>query len=416
MNIDYRYMLPKKAESLKTDIVDVPLVELQSLQVETYNEATILPVKYFDDDYYYGRGGVIDKDGKYIENSSLNKRMYGAYKADSCYSDKSVVYCGYFIKHWGHFLVDVVNRLWYRPDNTDAYVFIVNENQDISIGGNYKRFFELLGISDKIIFINKPTKFKKVEVAQAAYSRNEYFTKEYKKIFDDVVEAALQLNVNLTSCEKIFLSRSNLKKAKNSEINIKEIDKFFKANDFTILHPQDMSLDEMIFYINKSSICAAISGTLPHNMLFAKDKSTLIVVEKNIVNNEFQVDINKIRDLNVTYIDGCVGVLPVDVGTGPFILGFTKLFQKYAIDNNFKTISSKLDNVVCFRFFLKQYVKSYFNYTAAYPPQWITKNCADIVEEAYNYGRANYQFVSLDYIFRGIVGGFIDKIKSKIKI
>ena len=53
-----------------------------------------------------------------------------------------MVFCGYFINHWGHFLVEAVSRLWYfiQEDNTqiDKYVFVVGENEHRILKGNYK--------------------------------------------------------------------------------------------------------------------------------------------------------------------------------------------------------------------------------------------------------------------------------------
>ena len=73
-----------------------------------------------------------------------------------------MVYCGYLVNHWGHFLVEAVNRLWYALKNdqtVDKYVFFLDEGQEREIKGNYKEFFQLLKIWDKVELINTPTKY-----------------------------------------------------------------------------------------------------------------------------------------------------------------------------------------------------------------------------------------------------------------
>ena len=47
--------------------------------------------------------------------------------------EKVVVYCGFFMEHWGHFLLEVTLRLWYaleEKEYIDEYVFLGLEGED----------------------------------------------------------------------------------------------------------------------------------------------------------------------------------------------------------------------------------------------------------------------------------------------
>lgn len=396
MTVNYTYMLPAKAQDLKNKM-EAPFPKKDSLLVEEYENAAILPIKKFAGDAYaLGRGGVISAEGHYVESSALNQRIYGSYDAECAYLNKNVVFCGWYVNHWGHFLVDTVIRLWYRPENVDGFAFIVNEGEQLSIEGNFKRFFELLGIPlDKVILINRATRFNKVIVPQSSYSRSDYYSEEYIGIFDTVREAALEYTGSGEAWERIFFSRAGLLKAKLHDFNSAEIDSFFKINGFQIISPEKMALDDMIFHLNNCKLFAAISGTLPHNLLFSQNGKEAIIAERNVINNEIQVDVNRIKELNVTYVDVGVGVFPVDVSAGPFLLGFTKEMKEFASEHCMRSVRSKLNSPFKFRRLLKLYLNDYFYLEKEYPPEWIAHDNSELIKEAYDYSQKRYCFLSL---------------------
>lgn len=70
-------------------------------------------------------------------------------------------------------------------------------------------------------------------------------------------------------------------------------------------------------------------------MLFGRDNQQLIIIERNILNNEIQANVNIMKQLYVTYIDANIAIYPVNLGYGPFILSYCGLLEKYTIDNNY---------------------------------------------------------------------------------
>lgn len=112
--LDCSYLRPRKGEKLKK-MYQASFVEKQELQVWQGNNATILPLrKTAEDGILFGRGGVVDQNGEYVELSGIPDRVGKPYPFENPeYRDESVVYCGYLINHWGHFLMEAVTRLWY---------------------------------------------------------------------------------------------------------------------------------------------------------------------------------------------------------------------------------------------------------------------------------------------------------------
>ena len=169
-SIDYQYLRPKKAEALKA-WYDEPLAIMENPAVWRGKNATILPLRrQAEDNLLFGRGGVVDENGEYVPLSGIEGRVQFAYPAEKKeYRDETVVYCGYLVNHWGHFLIEGVTRLWYFLENdpgVDKYVFFLDENEEREIRANYREFLELLGIWEHLEIINTPTTYREVIVPE----------------------------------------------------------------------------------------------------------------------------------------------------------------------------------------------------------------------------------------------------------
>ena len=77
--IDYRYLRPKKAQWLKRMYAN-PLEEKQTLSVWRGEKATILPLREIPNEgLLFGRGGVMDAEGQYVELSGIPDRIGKGY-------------------------------------------------------------------------------------------------------------------------------------------------------------------------------------------------------------------------------------------------------------------------------------------------------------------------------------------------
>ena len=101
--IEYKYLRPEKARHLKQR-ADAAFPETK-VNYNTYDDATILPLKKcLDGEVLFGYGGVKDSQDKFIEASGIVARFWGSYPTDDVeIRNETVVYCGLFMQHWGHF-------------------------------------------------------------------------------------------------------------------------------------------------------------------------------------------------------------------------------------------------------------------------------------------------------------------------
>ncbi len=388
--INYEYLRSKKAFYLK-EWYTMTFEHRNNLKAPIYSNAVILPLKKFsEDNLLFGRGGVIDENKEYVNHSAIDNRVQFAYEYDECdFENKKVVYCGYLVNHWGHFLVEAVSRLWYflRNDNTvDKYVFFVGYGEIREIKGNYKEFFELLGIYDKIEIINKPTCYKNVIVPELGYKWREYFSDDYKNIFNKIVENA-KIESEWDVSNKIYFSRSKLKGVNKKEFGLDMLDSYFEKNGYRVVYPERISLSHLIFLIRNAETVASLSGSLPHNMLFAEDCSKLEIIERNVLNNEIQIDVNRMKCLNVTYVDANIAIYLINLGYGPFILSYKGNLEKFTEGNKYCPPDKKYYNdkymKKCFIKYMKAYIDAY--HYSWFMEDWMIRY-TDYIREAYFEG------------------------------
>lgn len=106
--VDYRYLRPQKAAALKKQH-EVACEKRETPSVWQGKNATVLPVRKTDQFGWIGCGGVVDEDGNSVGISAVECCVKPCNSFESAeYRDKKVVYCGYLIHHWGHFLVEGV--------------------------------------------------------------------------------------------------------------------------------------------------------------------------------------------------------------------------------------------------------------------------------------------------------------------
>lgn len=335
LSIDYSYLRPQKAEALK-QWYDEPVQARDAPQVWQGIHATILPLRQ-DPALLFGKGGVVDCHGEYVPLSAIPGRVEQAYPfEDPQYRDEKVVYCGYLVDHWGHFLIEGVTRLWYFLENDatiDKYVFFLDEGEEREIRGNYRVFLELLKIWDKLEIINRPTTYRQVLVPELGIHMRTAYTPKLLGVFDAVADNVTP-DPGWDTPEKIYFSRSQFKKGMPFESGYDTLDNFFAKNGYTILYPERVPLDRMIHYIRNADVVASLSGSLPHNMLFARYGQKVEIVERLVISDDNQTDVNRMRQLKVTYIDASIPIYPVDF-VGPLMMGYTEPLQRFAADRGY---------------------------------------------------------------------------------
>lgn len=385
--IDDRYLRPLKAQWLRR-MYNTPFQYRENLQIWRGNNATVLPLRESapGDPVLFGRGGVTDENGVYVPLSGIETRVMGDYPVERKeFRDEKVVYCGYLINHWGHFLVEAATRLWYvleAEQDVDKYVFFLEEGAQREIKGNFRRFFELLKIWDKLEIISVPTTYREVIVPEIAFRCMQWYSPKFLRIFDTIAQN-ITVEPNWEQPEKVFFTRSQFAKGNHFDFGMDCLDNYFSRNGYQVLAPETVTLDQMIYFIRGAKEVATISGSCHHNMLFAQDGQKLTIVERLVINTDYQVSINQMRQLDVTYIDANYHLYTVDT-VGPLMLGYNHLLEQFTRDRNLLPpdpyYASEKFRIRCF----KQYMDSYRdNYRYRWHMECWYPEIADSLYEAY---------------------------------
>ncbi|MCB6346983.1 glycosyltransferase family 61 protein [Clostridium sp. AF18-27] len=361
-------------------------------------------------------GGVLDCQGNYIEDSALKAEslMAKGYVVEkTSVTQTKVIYLGCFIKQWGHFLVDFVPRLWYLIDNKEDCNLVYVSMNGQKIDGVFADFLKLFGIDiARLVHVTEATRFQEVIVPQTSYQRPYFYCKEYGQIFQYIVGKLNAQSISFPKYEKIYWTRTKLKKAKQSEIGEKHLERFFEANGYKVLAPEKLSLLEQVYYFSTCKKMAGISGSIPHNLVFADSDTEMLILNRTYRINVNQFPINEMCGANVIYLDCHAAFLPNSADKGPYWLTFNSNMERYANDNQMIIPASvkKSQGRIGLLDFIK-YTTAYFNTYSGKELQKIDAGMAGSItgrtrtkaeglqeHEIYYYYRSQFGFVpSLSY-------------------
>lgn len=338
----------------------------KKLEVEELADATILPYMPNETrEVSWGKGGVVDVQGAYCAlSASINRgrceenRMTGSYEYNPdtlAYLDETVIYAGLIIYHYGHFIIDCMNRFWYLiKDNTHLKIAYLPEDER-TITGVYLEFFKLAGIEeDRLIAIDRPTRVKGIIIPEASSLPGEYYTREYKETFDYIRE---QCPPDKSKIEKIYFSRTALLTSFIKERGEREIVPEFRKAGYKVIEPEKYTLRQQISLIRSCKELVTISGTLPHNLLFGEDGTRLIILFKTYENNIHQFMVDHIRALDVTQIDCYYSLFPTNIGKGPFIIYKNENLTHFFEDAYHRNISPSKYLPVYVEWYLKKFFR-----------------------------------------------------------
>lgn len=322
-NYNFDYIKSSAKESFNKNI-NTQHYTNKKLNVICYENAIISPRS----NIY--KGGIYIKD-EHIEDSMvhncIDSKQYPEVHFQNNYVDKEVVYIGMFLKVWGHCLTDNLKHLWFLQDKKyeqlkNLEFVYVSYSEDFSFLTNFKLILNKINISDSNLKrITTPTKYKKVFFPEPCFFYNvsqgkREFTEEYKKIIKKISEDIIPDRRN----QKVYFTRTKIKNS--GEIGEKRIEDLFKKNGYQIISPELLSFNEQIAIIKGCNTLACTEGSVAHNCIFMNNSSNLIIIRKADYINGYQMALNEVNQINVTYIDSNKSVLvpKKDKWAGPFFL------------------------------------------------------------------------------------------------
>jgi len=237
------------------------------------------------------------------------------------YLDEDVVFIGALPKHYGHFILEGLARLWfYLEDSNRKYraVYISGEGED--------RFLELieffgLNLSD-VRKIEQPTKFRTVIVPEQSIRLHDYFHRSYKLTMDRI-----KMSIEPIRNDKVYFSKQERKN--DRAIGEMPFETVLAKNGYAIYFPERMSLRETVAVLKGAKTFVASSGTNSHNAVFLEDGAVSVCLNRSAHFHPAQIMIDRMHGLRAIYIDSFLFASRANWSSGPFLLFPTRQFLAF---------------------------------------------------------------------------------------
>lgn len=302
---DTHFFLKPKYDDIWRGIYRKSYYSNKKLRVKEVENGIFLPVKRFEksqsDNKYYG--GVCDENFNFIAGCEkfihdnfygFTKHICGSYTVlenDLEYMDDEVIYGGWFFDHPGHLICECFSlTIWYAAllSNSDVKIAVKVDPIDScypeSQMGKYyfsKQFFSAMGIpEERIIFIEKPTKFKKIIIPDQSYHLYDgaftpySFSKEYILPYKAMRERAKPVGFS-----KVYFTKS--KSAFSNFMGEDYFIDFYKKKGFKIIDPEDYTIAEKAGILREADEFVTFNGTSQHYTVFCKPSIKVTILQRD---------------------------------------------------------------------------------------------------------------------------------------
>lgn len=367
------------------DFIDIPtlkktkesiLINRQSekkLGFTVVEKGIILPFKsqeIYDNQLRIYGGGVITQSSEHISVIDIGDEVYSYSDSEVKEEKVEVVYLGIFHPKWGHCITDNIKKIWFlfTPEFKELVVsnsieIVYTVFGDFKLEGSFKDLLTCLGvIPEKLKPVRDITRYQKVYIPDDSFifENNERF---YTKEFQDLIYRIPTFKASKIY-DKVYFTRSRFD---SNDFGEKDIEIFFKKIGYKIIVPELLSFEEQVSILQHCHTFAATEGSISHNNIFCKEKSNSIIIRKSDFISNYQLTINELKKINVTYIDAHLSLFNSVRGwEGPFFLYVNENLQRFANSKSFlnsfsitkfmKYVESSLQR----KFYKKEELPSYY--------------------------------------------------------
>lgn len=287
------------------------------------------------------RGGVCDENFNFISGHDIHRKkkgryIYGSYKVpdeELDYINETVVYGGSILDHPGHLLAEYfANRTWWFVKNPGSKLRIAIQNFDGDGSAKFtKEFLYCFGFSkEQIIFVEKPTKFKKIIVPEQSAVMLEWSNPSYEYTKEFV--AALKhmaRDVEPSEYKKIYFTKSQ--SIRGNIVGEKYFADFYANKGFKVIDPSDYTLKEKISFMLGCDEFVTSIGTSTLYAVFCKPTVKLTMLSRINTNGYTHMcsicEAAGIKDIYC--VDVSLNFLHKNFVYGISLLGVTSSFKKY---------------------------------------------------------------------------------------
>lgn len=210
-----------------------------------------------------------------------------------------------FPEIYGHFLMDVLPRLWALSE-LDRSVSLATS---VKIGRSHIAMLSALGIpEDRVYRITRPVAPDVTYLPSAGVRLRDYVHPSAFDIFDRI--SILSQNSKLKAPDKIYVSRSRISGRKL--VNELEVEALFKSAGFAIIHPQELPIEDQIKVFSEAKFIVGTGGSSMHNTVFSSNEAKILMISTPSWFTVIDIFLSQIPD-RLGYVFG----MPIDDLPGP---------------------------------------------------------------------------------------------------
>lgn len=305
-------------------------------RVRVVPDAVILPPKRVPSSSADGvfSGGVTDRNGQFVAgrirsltSCRANYTVSGTYPfrdEGTSHRNEDVIFGGIVYGVFGHLITDTTARAWWFPqaDPSKKIVFVCIPEPSNAGRQLFRELFALSGIAPgRLELVERPTRFRSVEIPEEAMHSFGGYRKEWIGFFDRI-----RARIVPETLDKVYLSRVGLRD--DTLLNEELFEAFFRSRGFACIHPETLPLAEQIAIVSGAKELVAPLGTLSHLFLFADPAARFTVLNRssNIVALQFVID--AARGIRPDYVDAFSNPFPVRHIRSVFFLRPTPFFER----------------------------------------------------------------------------------------
>ena len=304
--------------------------------------------------------GLIRKDASHVSGWELNKSSWpGDIKVNQ--SKETVIFGGATATHFGHFILDGLNRMWSCIQDES------NKNLRIAylimpLRRNYEwmwDFFSLIDIpKERILLVTKPTQFARILVPEeSAHTLLSLYTRQYCLPFQRIMN-----HVGQSFLKKIYLIRGQ-RRIHGEDYFIK----FYQERGFVPIRPETLSVRDQLGMLSGAEEVVCTLGTLSHLALFCKPGTKFTMLTHTDELLQAQALINKASGVHWIIVDVSQNIFYATHWRGIHLIGPNQHWKKYVKEEWGENIEWELNKDDCF-----EYIKDLCKHYESYPKRFIT--------------------------------------------
>jgi capsular polysaccharide biosynthesis protein len=191
--------------------------------------------------------------------------------------DRPIVFSGHLPKHFGHFLLESLGRLWIYLERDVEGVAFAHTRPYFHLHERELLQAALRGSAAPLLELDRPTVLSEAIIPEQALVLGGMIHPVMAAVYDRIREALVGLDV-VPDARPVFLSRSRLPRGRRRTLGETALEQRLADEGVRILHPQELPLADQIAAVAAASTVIGLYGTALHLTAFRPSVGRTITI------------------------------------------------------------------------------------------------------------------------------------------